>query len=264
MGWTTSRGAGRLAATLALCASGAAHALVFSGLAPAPAPEAAAGGAGAEVALLGNDFADMVAGTAQPVAPAAALAPAAVPLATPAAADLPLLTPVVTETAPLAPRAEATPPETRPKPRPKPEPEPRAEAAPAKTAPAKAVPQGSGAREARRGVETGAAQGSAAVAQGRAGSAAAAPAGASSPERYAAAVIRKIRATPQRAAGGRGRAVVGFEIGASGAIATLRIVKSSGSAALDAAALDHIRRAAPFPPPPAQPARYSFEFVARG
>ncbi|HSF64458.1 MAG TPA: TonB family protein [Paracoccaceae bacterium] len=44
----------------------------------------------------------------------------------------------------------------------------------------------------------------------------------------------------------------------------MRILRSSGSATLDAAALDHIRRAAPFPPPPDGGARFSFEFVARG
>jgi periplasmic protein TonB len=40
-----------------------------------------------------------------------------------------------------------------------------------------------------------------------------------------------------------------------------RIVKSSGSAPLDAEALDLIKRAAPFPPPPAEIADSELSFI---
>lgn len=77
-------------------------------------------------------------------------------------------------------------------------------------------------------------------------------------------MIKRIRATPRHGAAGHGTALVGFEIGALGALASVRILRSLGSEGLDRAALDHIRRAAPFPPPPAPPARFSLEFVSKG
>ncbi len=48
----------------------------------------------------------------------------------------------------------------------------------------------------------------------------------------------------------RGQAVVAFSIDDAGAIAGLSIVQSSGNAALDGLALELVRAAGPFPPPP--------------
>ncbi|MDB5665492.1 TonB family protein [Cypionkella sp.] len=71
-----------------------------------------------------------------------------------------------------------------------------------------------------------------------------------SPKAYNKAVLKKIRGVKKRSGVGKGRAVVGFVISANGGLSLVKIVQSSGVAALDAAAVDHIKRAAPFPPPP--------------
>lgn len=76
--------------------------------------------------------------------------------------------------------------------------------------------------------------------------------------------MRKIAATRKTTTSLRGLAVIAFSIGANGQLASVRVARSSGSAELDALGLDHIRRAAPFPPPPAgAPARFSVEFRGR-
>lgn len=54
-----------------------------------------------------------------------------------------------------------------------------------------------------------------------------------------------------RARGEQGRAVVRFSIRRDGALGEARLAASSGSPALDQAALETVRRAAPFPAPPA-------------
>jgi periplasmic protein TonB len=81
---------------------------------------------------------------------------------------------------------------------------------------------------------------------------------------YGASVLSKIRKTKKRKAPARGTAVVGFSSSSSGALATVKIVKSSGSDPLDQVALDHIRRAGPFPQPPEGAQRkFLFEFVSK-
>lgn len=55
-----------------------------------------------------------------------------------------------------------------------------------------------------------------------------------------------------RARGDEGRAGVRLSIQRSGALGHAQVVRSSGSALLDQAALDTVRRAAPFPPLPAE------------
>lgn len=61
----------------------------------------------------------------------------------------------------------------------------------------------------------------------------------------------------------RGTAVVSFTIASDGALASARLARSSGSAALDTAALRIVQRAAPFPPPP-QGARRSHSIGIKG
>jgi periplasmic protein TonB len=72
---------------------------------------------------------------------------------------------------------------------------------------------------------------------------------------------RLARLQPQKALGVQGVVNLAFSIDRQGNLVGSRIVKSSGSAPLDAAALDLIKRAAPFPPPPAQIADSELSFV---
>ncbi|WP_223478151.1 TonB family protein [Oricola indica] len=67
---------------------------------------------------------------------------------------------------------------------------------------------------------------------------------------YPGKVYAKIRRTRQKRAGGRGVTKIRFSISTSGGLASIRVAASSGSGSVDQVALDHIRRAAPFPPPP--------------
>jgi protein TonB len=85
-----------------------------------------------------------------------------------------------------------------------------------------------------------------------------------SPAAYARAVMKKVRSTKKTSGAGKGTVVVGFMIAADGGLAGVRLLQGSGNAALDKIALDHIRRAVPFPMPPEGAGRsYSFEFVGK-
>ena len=85
-----------------------------------------------------------------------------------------------------------------------------------------------------------------------------------SPAAYAKAVMKKVRATKRKSGAGKGTVVVGFTIAADGGLASVKVLQGSGNATLDAIALDHIRRSAPFPPPSANAKRgFSFEFVGK-
>lgn len=82
--------------------------------------------------------------------------------------------------------------------------------------------------------------------------------------RYGDMVMRQIARLRRAKAPDRGVVTVGFEVGTDGGLRRVTVVASSGSAALDRVAVDHIRRAAPFPPPPEGAAtRFAFEFVGR-
>ncbi|WP_112311788.1 energy transducer TonB family protein [Pseudogemmobacter bohemicus] len=77
--------------------------------------------------------------------------------------------------------------------------------------------------------------------------------GSASAKNYGASVMKKIQRTKKKSPprGQRGKAVVTLTVTDSGGLAGASIARSSGSAELDAIAVDHVRRAAPFPPPPA-------------
>ncbi len=78
-------------------------------------------------------------------------------------------------------------------------------------------------------------------------------------------MLRRILATRKAKAPAPGVAIVGFTIAPDGTLARVRMMRSSGSAELDAVALDHIRRAAPFPKPPGGLKKeWTFEFEGRG
>jgi protein TonB len=59
----------------------------------------------------------------------------------------------------------------------------------------------------------------------------------------------------------RGQAQVSFVVSASGGVGSIRLVSSSGSPILDRAAIETVRRAAPFPAIPAGAARSSWPFT---
>lgn len=81
---------------------------------------------------------------------------------------------------------------------------------------------------------------------------------------YPGEVMRRIQRVRQARVRARGTAVVAFTIADGGALASASLSRASGNTELDQAALDHIRRAAPFPaPPPGAQRRFSFEFVGR-
>jgi protein TonB len=70
---------------------------------------------------------------------------------------------------------------------------------------------------------------------------------------YARAVGSKlapIYPKAERNAGVQGRLLVAILVGARGELLDVQITRSSGSRALDAAVVDAVRRAAPFPPIP--------------
>jgi protein TonB len=75
-------------------------------------------------------------------------------------------------------------------------------------------------------------------------------AGQGDPAAWAASVASKIRKTARNAEGGRGTVQIGFTVAKDGSLAAVKVLVSSGDVAVDAMGLDHIRRAAPFGPPP--------------
>ena len=87
-------------------------------------------------------------------------------------------------------------------------------------------------------------------------------AGNAAASNYPGIVIRKIQRRKSRT-NIRGVAVVTFAIAPNGALARVSVVQSSGSATLDKIAVDAVRRAAPFPPPPVG-AKVSFRLSIKG
>jgi periplasmic protein TonB len=70
-------------------------------------------------------------------------------------------------------------------------------------------------------------------------------------ERLLVAQLERHKRYPPQARGKIGEARLAFSIDRTGRVLASRIVHSSGSEALDQEALALVRRAAPFPPPPA-------------
>lgn len=187
-----------------------------------PDPVQVAGGATSSVRL-GNSFVDVAGGavvalpkleTVQPVA-----APAAAGLMVPTVAATRL-----TATEPVAVIRARPPPPVDP-------------------------PQAVAALPERRGVADGAEVAEATVPTTEAGNSA--EAGNAAATNYPGAVMRKISRTRKPRVGMRGTAIVGFEVAGNGGLAGVQVLQSSGAAEIDAAAVEHLRRAAPFPPPPA-------------
>ncbi|MFU8862664.1 MAG: TonB family protein [Rhodobacterales bacterium] len=192
----------------------------------------------------------------------AALAPVA-PAERPAREPAETLTPIpdeVPEVAQTAPQHPSTRPQARPA---RPAPQRRPEPQPQQRTQAPVQPAGNADQNATRGANTGQQGASTAAAQGQR-PAAQGDGGAAASATYGRAVLTQINRTRKQRAPSRGRTVVAFSIAESGGLASVQVVQSSGSPALDQVALDHIRRASPFPPPPSGAQRqFSFEFVGR-
>jgi len=121
---------------------------------------------------------------------------------------------------------------------------------------------GNSEQNARRGSTDGT-TGAAAQSAARSAPQASAP-GNAEVSNYPGEVMRRIQRVRQARVSSRGTAVVAFTVADGGGLASATLARASGSAELDNAALDHIRRAAPFPaPPPGAQRRFSFEFVGR-
>jgi protein TonB len=127
----------------------------------------------------------------------------------------------------------------------------------------KAGSGGGNRTDSRRGVADGQADGRRQVA-GKGGSASAAGNAAASnyPGKVAAKLRRAVRSISR---GGRSRAsndvLISFTVNAAGGLGGVRIARGSGSPELDQAALAVVRRAAPFPPIPAETGRRNWAFT---
>jgi protein TonB len=131
---------------------------------------------------------------------------------------------------------------------------------------AKALSSGShgeGTADQRRGRAEGAENGQKAVASR--GSAASAE-GNAAVSNYPGKIVRKLRRALRYPTGAgsrrlRGVAEVRFVISSGGGVGGIQLVASSGSPILDKAALEAVRRAAPFPPIPAEAGRSNWPFT---
>ncbi len=222
-----------------------------------------------------------------PVLPEGALAPAPTPAAptetveetppetTPPVATAPAEPVEATPVSPVPETVEALPPDgselavlSAPPPPSRPEdlvPEP--ERTPTPPPPQPAPPPrtaGNAAEDTRRGTDTGAETANDNSQGNGNAAAAAAAANARAAAQYGNAVMTKIARTRRERTQIRGVALVAFQIGSNGALVSVGIARSSGNPQLDQIAMNHIRRAGPFPPPPPG-ARTSFsvEFAGR-
>ncbi|MEM8793937.1 MAG: energy transducer TonB [Pseudomonadota bacterium] len=89
-----------------------------------------------------------------------------------------------------------------------------------------------------------------------------AKAGNAAVSNYPGKVQRRIARTRAKRVGGKGTARIRFVISQSGRISSISVARSSGSSEVDKAALDLVRRAAPFPKPPSG-ARRNFVIPVR-
>jgi protein TonB len=136
-------------------------------------------------------------------------------------------------------------------------------------APRPAKPQnsqsaGAGASMAKRGTSTGKKSGTTTNAGQGDDAQSVAKAQSRAARSYAGQVFRRISRTKRKRFNSRKVSVVVFSIGDNGQLKSLSIQRSSGVPALDAIALDLVRRSAPFPKPPeGAPRRFPIEVSGR-
>ncbi len=285
-------------ATLFLGCSVAAHAAILS-LTGTQETARIEGGAQATVAELGNSFADMAAGvmtpdaveTVQDVAEPVAQQPETVQEAPTEPVEIARAEPVEAAPADVQP-AETTPTEVQPetppqttaaltpqvqqalpdeaatqvsrrpalrpksiealapKPTPKPKPQPKLQ------------PKGNSQSAAKAGTTDGQAEAEAKAAADRRAAEAAKGANAAA-SNYPGQVMARIARLKRPRTSSRGAATIAFTVAGNGGLAAVQLAASSGSAQLDQAALDLVRRASPFPPPPPG-AQSSFSIRIKG
>jgi len=150
-------------------------------------------------------------------------------------------------------------------PRPAPRPDRTARAPGSPEPPAKHAATAPGAERAERRGEDDGAETAAAAPRTAPAAPARADQGTAAASSYPGIVMRQLTRTPRPQAGRRGAAVVGFELGPGGELRHVMILRSSGHAAIDEAALEHVRRAAPFPAPPqGAERRFQVRYESRG
>lgn len=130
--------------------------------------------------------------------------------------------------------------------------------------PAKSGSKGRAQADARRGQADGALDGRS-TATGKAGSRSSAS-GNAAVTNYPGKIVSKLRRAlryPAQAKSQnlRGEVQVSFTVSAGGSVGGVRVVRSSGSPLLDRAAVETVRRAAPFPPIPEGAGRSSWPFT---
>ena len=204
---------------------------------------------------------------AQPTVPAKAdpLPPAEPDTAVPALRPQAQQAEPVERLAALTPQPEPLKPVERPEPVKPIEAEPLKAEPPEKTVikpqpKAKPLPKGNARTNARAGQTSGTERASATT-SGSAGNSK--EAGNAAASNYPGLVMRKLSRAPRPRINVRGAAVVAFRVSDGGGLAAVSIARSSGSEALDQAALRVVRRAAPFPAPPSG-ARRSFSVRIKG
>jgi protein TonB len=132
----------------------------------------------------------------------------------------------------------------------------------AKPAPRKPPPKGNAKTAAKAGTTDGQANAEAKAAANRRASEAAKAANAAA-SNYPGQVMARIARLRRPRTSSRGSATIAFTVAGNGGLSGARVSASSGSAQLDQAALDLVRRAGPFPPPP-QGAQRSFSIRIKG
>lgn len=201
----------------------------------------------------------------------------ALPVLTPVPTDVPQVT--LAEKPPL-PDPEVTPPtpaeiieaqdervvtkSLRPKPRSKEFEKrvtPKKKVAEAKPKKPKAQPRGNAQQNSQTGSDAGKSTQKQRVAS--VGSAPTQEEGNAAASNYPGKVMKKISRVPKPRVGTKGTSVVAFTISPGGALSAISLARSSGSPKLDQAALRVVRKAAPFPRPPAG-ARRSFSIKIKG
>ncbi|PLS21300.1 energy transducer TonB [Neptunicoccus cionae] len=128
--------------------------------------------------------------------------------------------------------------------------------------PAKKAPQGNAKRNNTRGANSGQNKAAEATQTGQR-KAQANQSGNAVASNYPGKVMRRIARAGKPRVGTRGTAVIAFSVSTRGTLSAVSVARSSGSAALDQAAVRLIRKAAPFPPPPAG-ARRQFSIRIKG